>query len=70
MYRGSSIELNALGESWRCKKCQKQATACLSHDRGVLVTTKYRKCQDRPLLVLGHDRGFLVAIEFFLGSVS
>ena len=23
MHRGSSIELNALGESWRCMKCQK-----------------------------------------------
>ena len=70
MYRGSSIELNALGESWRCKKCQNQATACLGRDRGFLVATECKKCQDKPLLVLGHDKGFLVMTKFFLGSVS
>ena len=70
MYRDNSIELNALGESWRCKKCQEQTTACLGRDRRFLVATECRKCQDRLLLVLGRNRGFLVATEFLSGSVS
>ena len=47
MYRGSSIELNALGESSRCRKCKKKkkkTIACLGRDRGFLVAIECRKC--------------------------
>ena len=68
MYRGSSIELNALGESWRCRKCKKKNR--LLH---VWVTTgdywsqhSAGNAKNKLLLVLGRDREFLVTIEFFL----
>ena len=58
MYRGSSIELNALGESWRCRKCQKIGYcpfAGLGRYRDFL-------CRDRAFY-------FGVAIGFGLGRV-
>ena len=56
MYRGSSIELNAFGESWRCRKCQKHTTACLGHDRGFLVATECRKCQEQATASFGSQQ--------------
>ena len=84
MYRGSSIEFNALGESWRCRKCQKIGYCMFGsrqgipgRDKGFLVATRdswsqqsTRNAKNMLRLVLGRDKGFLVVIEFFSGSVS
>ena len=35
MYRGSSIELNALGESWRYRKCQKLGYCMFGSRQGI-----------------------------------
>ena len=54
MYKGSSIELNALGESWRCRKCKKKkATACLGYDRGFLVATEMQEKPKRGYYMFG-----------------
>ena len=67
MYRGSSIELNALGGSWRCRKCQKNR---LLHvwvsTRDLWSRQSVGNAKNRLLLVLGRDMKFLITTEFFL----
>ena len=57
MYRGSSIELNALRESWRCRKCQKLGYCMFGSRQGAGNSKKWL------LLVLGRE-------SFLSGSVS
>ena len=67
MYRGSSIELNALEESWRCRKCQKNRLLHVWVLTGDLWSRQsVGNAKNRLLLVLGRDRKFLITTEFFL----
>ena len=50
---GSFYDEKAPGNGWKCRKCLKQATACLGCDRGFLVVTKFFS------VGLGADKGFL-----------
>ena len=60
MYKGNIIELNALGESCRCRKCQKKkkmATACSGRDKRFLVAIECRKCQEQATAGFGRRQG-------------
>ena len=50
---GSPYDERAPGNGWKCRKCLEQATACLGHNRGFLVATKFFSTG------LGLDKGFL-----------
>ena len=45
MFRGSSIELNALGESWRCRKCQKIGYCMFGSRQGIPGCDRVREMQ-------------------------
>ena len=67
MYRGSRIELKALGECLRCRKCQKNRLLHVWVAIGDSWSRQSgRNAKNRLLLVLDHDREFMVVTEFFL----